>query len=1027
MNSFRAKRNRGLQSGMAQLTLSFLGTFQVVLGDDPITKFRSANVQGLLVYLALHPGRALSRDVLAALFWPDEPDSTARTNFRQTLYQLRKLLEEGEDEARPFLIVTRQTIQFNPESDHECDVTAFLRALKRGDLATAVGQPDGLYPDDLLPGFTCDSLEFEDWLRRERERLHGLALDALQQRTDWLLGSGNPVEAKALAQRQLALEPWRELAHRQLMQAYALSGDRQAALAQFEQCQEILWEELAVEPERKTAELAEKIAAGEKLVLQTRSQNNLIAPVTAFFGREADLAAVCARITDRAYRLVTLVGEGGMGKSRLALEVAWRLREQFADGVWFVPLVGLEAKPAGGSVQEQRSGIIPPQVESLQEAIATAVLQTLDQPLAGQQTAKARLIAFLRERNMLLVLDNFEPLLAGAPLVLELLQQAPGVCVICTSREPLNFQAEWVLPLERLPLPPIADPFLNTTAVPQDPTTFPAVQLFVDRAQRANGRFQLTEANVGEVVTLCHLLVGLPLALELAAAALRHQTLGQIIAALQNSIDTLATQRRDIAPRHRSMRAVFESSWALLTPAEQAQLAGLSVFLGPFSVRAAEVVTEATQYELHRMLEKSLLQKQGERFVLHALLREFAAEKLADFAQSETAVVRHSHYYLQAVADLGGALNGEMPHLAVQRIAQAWENVKGAWETAVTRHDFAAILSAVVPLSDFCQIRGFYREGVRLFEMAAEAMRPTRQPEALAQLLTQQAALQVRLSNYARASSIVQEALSLTTDAWVTARLQLTGGEILWRKGDLSTAAEKVRQGLALAQREDFPLLQAIATFHLGVVFDLQGAHEASLATFEDALRLARQINHQRLVGFVLTSIGLVARRLSRPEAAQTALAEALQISQANNDRQGQAMALNNLSALATLGGDFMAAQRYLLQAISLAEAAGGPSAQAPLYHNLGWNGLKAGWLEEAERYTEQALQLHRQIGDKGGEGNALRLLGDILAANGRSTEALTHYQMALALSQQVGDGHNEKLIRQGIDQLNAGDNKKRE
>ncbi|MCB8949672.1 MAG: tetratricopeptide repeat protein [Ardenticatenaceae bacterium] len=995
---------------MAQLALSFLGTFQVVLGDDLITKFRSANVQGLLVYLALHPGRALSRDVLAALFWPDEPDSTARTNFRQTLYQLRKLLEKGEDAERSFLIVTRQTVHFNPDSDHTCDVTAFLQALKLGDLATAVTT----YTDDLLPGFTCDSLEFEDWLRRERERLHGLALDALQQRTDWLLGSGNLAEAKALAQRQLTLEPWREMAHRQLMQAHALGGDRQAALAQFESCQAILWEELAVEPEEETAVLAEKIAAGETLAPQTRPQHNLIAPVTAFFGRENDLTAVRARITNRATRLVTLVGEGGIGKSRLALEVAWQLREQFADGVWFVPLVGLEH--LGGSA----AGSNPPEV------IATAVLQALDQPLAGQQSAKTQLLTFLRQRNLLLVLDNFEPLLDGAPLVLELLQQAPGLCVICTSREPLNFQAEWVLPLERLPLPPIADPFLNTTAVPQDPTTFPAVQLFADRAARADGRFQLTDKNVADVVTLCRLLAGLPLALELAAAALRHQTLPQIIATLQNSIDTLATRRRDIPPRHRSMRAVFDSSWALLTPAEQAQLASLSVFLGPFSERAAEAVTQATLYELQTLEEKSLLQKQGDRFVLHALLRQFAGEKLAAFPENE-AIVRHSHYYLQALADLGGALNGEMPHLAGQRIARAWENVKGAWETAVTRHDFAAILPAVVPLSDFCQIRGFYHEGVRLFEAAAKAVRPAGQPETLAQLLTQQAALQVRLSNYAAANQIVQEALSLTTDAWVRARLQLTGGEILWRQGDLATAAEQVQQGLALAQKKDFQLLQAVATFHLGVVFDLQGAHEQSLSTFEQALNIARQIKHRRLVGFVLTSLGLVARRLSRLEAAQTALAEALQISQANNDRQGQAMALNNLSALATLSDDFAAAQGYLLQAIALAEAAGGPGAQAPLYHNLGWNGLKAGWLEEAEQYTAQALQLHRQIGDRAGEGNALRLLGDILAANGRFPEALTCYQTALSLSQAVGDRHNETLIRQGIGKLNAADNKKRE
>ena len=988
---------------MAQLTLSFLGTFQVNLGNEPITKFRSANVQGLLIYLALQPGRAISRDVLATLFWPDEPDSIARTNFRQTLYQLRKLLERGEA-AEPFLKVTRQTVQFNPESDANCDVTQFLRLLKLGDLATAVDH----YHGELFPGFTCDSLDFEDWLRWERERLHGLALDALHQRTDWLLSSGNFAEAKLLSRRQLDLEPWRELAHRQMMQALVLAGDRQAALAQFATCKKVLWVELAVEPEAETVALAEQITAGEEIQLQPRSRHNLIAPVTPYFGREGDLAVVREHITNRAYRLVTMVGEGGIGKSRLALEVAWQLREHFADGVWFVPLAGVAED------------------QNLPDAIGTAVAQTIDQPLAGQQAPQKQLQTFLRERELLLVLDNFEHLLGGATWVLDLLQQAPSVCVICTSREPLNFQAEWVFPLERLPLPPIADPFLNTTAVPQDPTTFPAVQLFVDRAQRANGRFQLSDENVAEIVTLCRLLTGLPLALELAAAALRHQTVAQLIAAMQNSIDSLATRRRDIPPRHRSMRAVFDSSWGMLTADEQGQLASLSVFLGPFSVMAATAVTGATLQQLQTLQEKSLLQMEGDRFVFHTLLRQFAAEKLADFPDHESATVRHSHYYLQAVAELGRALNGEMPHLAVQRIARALENIRGAWETAVARHDLDALLAALVPLSDFYQIRGLYREGLRLFDDAAARLRQQdpKQNDALAQLLTQQAAMHVRLSDYPKAIERIEEALPLTADDWITARLHITWGEALWRQGGLAKAEEKVRGGLMLAEKIEAPSLIGIATFHLGVLHDLKGAHESSLAYLENALAIWQRLNNRRWQGFTLNSIGFVAQRVSRLEQAKSALEEALRISKANDDRQGQASTLNNLSLLATELGDYVAAKQYLMQALTLAKSSGDEEHQARLHYNLAWNAKQAERWDDARLFAEQSLVLNKLVGNKQEESKVLRILGDLAMGNGRFDAAFDYYQQSLTLSQQVGDRFSEQLVEQAIADLTEAQNK---
>ena len=246
---------------MAHLELSFCGAFQAFLDDKPLINFHSPRVQGLLAFLALEAGRDHTRTALAALFWPDEPEATARQNLRQAIYQLRLLLEQSEPPpAVPFLRITRDTVQFDPASDHRLDVTAFLRHLKAGEPAAAVE----LYRGDLLVDLNGGSDRFDEWLILWRERLHILALGALHALTEAALAQANFAEAQSYARRQLALEPWREAAHRQLITALARGGQRSAALAQYELCRRILSDELDVEPEAETVALADQIRAGGK-------------------------------------------------------------------------------------------------------------------------------------------------------------------------------------------------------------------------------------------------------------------------------------------------------------------------------------------------------------------------------------------------------------------------------------------------------------------------------------------------------------------------------------------------------------------------------------------------------------------------------------------------------------------------------------------------------------------------------------------------------------------------------------------
>ena len=454
---------------MARLSLSFLNTFQAILDAKLITQFRSNNNKGLLVYLALQSERSFPREVLATLFWSEESESNARNNLRQSIHQLRKVLGDLENPGEAYLLVTRQTVQFNADSDFILDVDHFLQSIEKGDLEAAVAG----YHGDLLPGFTCDSLQFEDWLRLEREHLHQVALEAMFEVTEGYLRTDQLDKAQAVARRQLTLEPWREPAYRQLMQAYALAGDRSNALAQFEVCREILWEELGVEPAAETIALYESIkvgtygpvAADESLEKPVEHRHNLPAYAAPFIGREAELATLDGFIADPSVRLVTILGPGGIGKTRLATSAAERILAAglFPEGLFFIDLAPLQET----------------------SRIVQAVADTLNFPLqiGDDRSSRQQLLDYLRQKKLLLVFDNFEHLLEGAELVADILRTAPGVKVLLTSRERLNLRLEQVYPIDGLAFPDLEKA--------GDPAEYTAVRLFLQSARRNRTDFTL--------------------------------------------------------------------------------------------------------------------------------------------------------------------------------------------------------------------------------------------------------------------------------------------------------------------------------------------------------------------------------------------------------------------------------------------------------------------------------------------------------------------------------------------------------
>jgi DNA-binding SARP family transcriptional activator len=400
---------------MDELEISTLGGLEIRRGGAPVIGFDSRKVEALLVYLVC-TRRPQSRDVLADLLWDDLPQTRAMANLRVVLHSLRQQLA-------PFVEISRTTVAMSPERTVWLDAADLEEQLagvrERGGLASAgaaetVEEAVALYRGDFLQGFHVrDCRGFEEWLRLEQERLRGLVVEALGDLVSYHLDTGAYKAGLVQARRLLELEPWLEAAHRGMMRLLVYSGQRAAALAQYEVCRQVLAQELGVEPEAETTALYQQILAGEVVVPAEAvgpPPHNLPPQPTPFVGREAVLAEIAERLEDPACRLLTLVGPGGSGKTRLALEAAAAQLERYTHGVFFVSLAPLNA------------------VESIVPTVAEALDFTFYEGGAPEQ----QLLDYLRGKKMLLLMDNYEHLLEGAGLVSQILRMAPEVKVLAT-------------------------------------------------------------------------------------------------------------------------------------------------------------------------------------------------------------------------------------------------------------------------------------------------------------------------------------------------------------------------------------------------------------------------------------------------------------------------------------------------------------------------------------------------------------------------------------------------------------------
>jgi predicted ATPase/DNA-binding NarL/FixJ family response regulator len=701
----------------------------------------------------------------------------------------------------------------------------------------------------------------------------------------------------------------------------------------------------------------------------TKPIHNLPSQPTPFFGRQQEIAEIAERLRKPTCRLLTLMGAGGIGKTRLAIRAAAELLNSFPDGVWFVPL----------------------QPVSSVALLATAVADVLGVPLSAATDPKAQLLTYLSNKDILLILDNFEQLLSGAELLPELLQAAPALKLIVTSREALKLREEWLFLVDGMPAP--------ASDQVDGLESYGVIQLFVERAQRVCGEFSLIDQRAG-VVRVCRLVEGVPLGVELAAAWTNVLRCDAIAAEISRNLLFLRTDLRNIPDRHRSMQAVFEQSWQMLDQDERGVFGRLAVFRGGFRPEAAEQVASSSLPILAALVRKSLLQvKPDVRYQIHELLRQYAEERLLSASSEEIihARDRHAAYYLTFLSERGAAMNGGRQLQAAAEIAAELDNVRAAWHWAVERRKIADLARATNALYIFYQFRSRYLEGAQLWEPAVQALDDATlaaHPRA-ALLLYELGMLYVRLARLERAQELFERCQAVCQDLGELPRHarssdpRLGLGLMATLRGDYAEAQRLIEQARHTSIQSGHLGNQRAADYYLAGIYLAQGQYQAAQRYAEAAYAVAQVAEDRWFMAYCLNEMGNAARALGAYEQAERHYQASYALREEFGDPEGMAVALAHLGAVAILQGDFETAEERYRRSLAIYRDIGDQGGMVAALDGLGRALCARGQLQTATQYLHDALRIATAA-----QFIALRLslmisIGQVLLQSGRQETAV--------------------------------------
>ena len=893
-------------------TLSLFGSVSIEQSGEAVKGLRSRKALALLAYVAVH-NKPLPRSHLAELFWPGEEEARGHANLRWVLNHLNSLLPGA-------LTIHRHAVLWGKSV--ACDLHLFSQNVQRNSSVTLAAAAE-LYRGDFMAGFVLDGVpEFELWVAGERERWLQQAIQVVATLAHHASTQNNAQMAIRYLRRWLDLAPWHEEAHRRLIYWLAMTGQPSAALKQYLICQQVLADELGVAPAAETTALYDEIQRqgmhGKPLQLTMPAYqgvtsllplpaHNLPRQLNAVVGRERELAYIAARLADPACAWLTLLGPGGIGKSCLAVEAAYAQLLHFADGVWLVPLAGIASA----------------------DLLPAAIAQTLAVPLQIGGNLRDQLLSYLQEKKLLLVLDNFEHLLDGVDLLDAIVQQGAQVKILVTSREALHHQAEWIVDVRGLAVPPAGDDKNTLEEIEQ----YSSVQLFVQSAQRTQAAFALTAADAPFVAQICRNLAGMPLGIKLAAAWVRTLPCASISAEISHNLDFANLSPHGLPDRHQNLRTVIDSSWQRLTAEEQSVLAKLSLFRRQFGLEGAQVVAGATANVLTRLVDKSLLHvdhplnsvDEGKRYSLHELLCQFGLEKLTASGQLEATRASHALYYTTWLSQQSAALTGSNPQPTLRLIDLELDNIRAAWQWAIQHYHAAAVIAAAPVLNLYHDYRTLLQDALQLFCDAAEAFQhaPVSVENEIARckVLGYYALYLFRFGQSLEAERVLHASLATATRHNAVAEQTYALYVLGYNANATGAQGESyLLAGLALAEASNDHFLMVKLLYALGWYYGATHQTLASLGVFERALVLARVLGDLRSEAHIQYYLGRIKSEMGDYQEAKQDLEASLHHFQGLEVHWGIAQAKHGLIEVAYFLQDYAEAKRLCEITIPLYE-----------------------------------------------------------------------------------------------------------